>query len=105
LQRIDLGGQDKVVFRQTFYGMSPKFDFNYIIENMDVGMVAFLLGYNGHFIDEFHGFFEVAKFELLLDFLAIHCFPALFYLRKIGFYFSRIKRRRSALASNTFFVG
>ena len=64
MQRIDLGGQDEVVFRETVDGVGPDVEADPVIVDVDVGVVAFFLGEIGHPVHELHRRDKIFKLEL-----------------------------------------
>src|SRR3989338_3012224 len=70
-QRVDLGGQDKVVFRKAVDGMGPDIEADPVIMDMDVGMVSFLFGHSGRPVDKLHRFDKIFELELLDNPLAV----------------------------------
>ena len=72
LQLVNLGGQDKVVFTQPADGVCPELNGDIAIScNMQVGVMAIVLGNLGDPVEEIHTGHEVGDRPLLADPLVV----------------------------------
>lgn len=75
LQLINFRRQDEIIFGKTAGGVSRKLDSHFAVGQINIRMVAFLLGYHADAVGEFQRLLEIGKLEILFQLLSAHHLP------------------------------